>query len=100
MKIQINRFSTHQTAKVFAILIFVSSLLFVLPFMMISFLSPTPETPDGTPFPAAIFSTMFLMMPVFQGIMGYIMVRFGLWIYNLLSPKVGGFEFEYKQVGS
>ena len=98
MKIQINRFSTHQTAKVFALLMAVSSLLFILPFMLISFLVPAPPTPKGASLPTTVFSTMFLIMPIFQGIMGYLMVRFGLWIYNLLSPKVGGFEFEYKTI--
>ncbi|WP_156820731.1 hypothetical protein [Dasania marina] len=98
MKIQIKRFSTHQTAKVFALLMAASSLVILLPFIIISFLAPTPAAPNGSEIPMGIFSGMFILMPVFQGIMGYIMVRIGLWIYNLLSPKIGGIEFEYESI--
>ena len=97
MKLQISRFSTHQTAKVFALLMAASSLIFVIPFILISMLSPAPENSD---FPTIGFSLVFLIMPIFQGLMGYIMVRFGLWVYNLLSPKIGGIEFEYESIES
>lgn len=30
--------------------------------------------------------------------MGYIIVRFGLWIYNKLTPHLGGIEFEFEPV--
>lgn len=30
--------------------------------------------------------------------MGYIMVRFGMWIYNKLTPHIGGIEFEFEAV--
>ena len=42
----------------------------------------------------------FLIMPVFQGIFGYLMVRLGLWVYNKLSPRIGGFEFEIEELKS
>ncbi|ALS98837.1 hypothetical protein AT746_11525 [Lacimicrobium alkaliphilum] len=96
MKIQISRFSTHQTAKIFALLMVVTSLLFMLPFMFLSSLVPTP-TGGSSSFG---FSALFILMPIFQGIFGYIMVRVGLWLYNLLSPRFGGFEFEYETIDS
>lgn len=100
MKIQISRFSTHQTAKVFALLMAASSLLFMIPFILISLFASVSSFSEDSEFSMTVFSGVFLFMPVFQGLMGYFMVRFGLWVYNVLSPKIGGFEFEYEKVGS
>lgn len=100
MKIQVKRFSTHQTAKVFALLMAATSLLFFVPFGLISLLTPTPTAPDGTSPSMMPFLFMFLIMPIFQGVFGYIMIRLGLWVYNKLSPRIGGFEFELEELNS
>ena len=100
MKIQIKNFSTHQTAKVFAILMAVSSLLFVIPFSLISLLASTPMDANGNEINTGAFSLMFLLMPIFQGVMGYIMMRFGMWVYNKITPRIGGIEFEFEEVDS
>lgn len=92
MKVQIKNFSTHQTAKVFAILMAVTSLLFMIPFMLISMFA------NGTAEHLGVFSLMFIMMPLLQGIFGYLMVRLGMWIYNKITPRIGGIEFEFEEV--
>lgn len=92
MKVQIKNFSTHQTAKVFAILMAVASLLFMIPFILISIFANTHTVNSSA------FSLIFIMMPLFQGIFGYIMMRFGMWIYNKLTSRVGGIEFEFEEV--
>ena len=99
MKVQVKKFSTHQTAKVFGFMMFVTSLLFAIPFSMIGFFASSHgEFGVGG---ASVFSLMTLIfMPVFQGIVGYIVVRLSLWIYNKLAAKTGGIEFEYEAVES
>ena len=91
MKVQVIRFSTHQSAKVFALLMALASLLFMLPFLLIGLFS------SGTAGQMGGFSLMFLIMPVFQGIFGYLLMRLGMWLYNKLVPRVGGIEFELEQ---
>jgi hypothetical protein len=92
MKVQVKNFSTHQTAKVFAILMAVTSLLFMIPFILISLLASSTEGYIGA------FSFMFILMPIFQGVFGYIIMRFGMWVYNKITPRVGGIEFEFEEV--
>ncbi|WP_438863641.1 hypothetical protein [Neptunicella sp.] len=94
MKVQVKRFSTHQTAKVFAVLMAVTSLLFMIPFMLLSMFAGG----DSGQFGVSV--SMFIIMPFFQGVFGYIMVRFGMWIYNKITPRVGGIEFEFEEVES
>lgn len=98
MKVQVKGFSTHQTAKVFAILMAVTSLIFVVPFSLVTLLAPSAVDANGNEVSFSAFSLMFIIMPIFQGVMGYIMVRFGLWVYNKLTPHMGGIEFEFEQI--
>lgn len=98
MRVQIKNFSTHQTAKVFAILMAVTSLLFIIPFSIIPMLAPTQTGPDGNAVNFGSFSLMFLLMPLFQGLFGYVIMRFGMWLYNKISPRIGGIEFELEEV--
>jgi hypothetical protein len=87
MKTQIQRFSPHQNAKVFAILMAVSSLVFVLPFMLISMMT-APEGVNAMP----LF--MVVVFPVIYLIFGYLMVAVSCWFYNVMFKYVGGIEFE------
>ncbi|MDG1732437.1 MAG: hypothetical protein P8M49_01175 [Thalassotalea sp.] len=98
MKVQVKNFSTHQTAKVFAILMALTSLLFVIPFSLIPMLAPTQVAADGSEVNFGAFSIMFLLMPIFQGLFGYVVMRFGMWLYNKVTPRIGGIEFEFEEV--
>ncbi|MCW8833076.1 MAG: hypothetical protein OQK09_16025 [Colwellia sp.] len=98
MKVQVKNFSTHQTAKVFAILMAASSLILIIPFSLLGMLAPTPIGAEGNTISSGAFSGIFLIMPIFQGIFGYIMMRLGLWIYNMLTPRIGGIEFDFEEV--
>tara|TARA_R110001599_G_scaffold6840_7_gene34040 strand:- start:153 stop:434 length:282 start_codon:yes stop_codon:yes gene_type:complete len=75
-----------------------SSLIFVIPFSLIALFSPAAVDTNGNEVSFSGFSMMFLIMPIFQGVMGYIMVRFGMWVYNKLTPHIGGIEFEFEPV--
>lgn len=90
MRIQIKQFSTHQTAKIIAIISAVSSLFFI-PIMFI----PLLMAPEATPVPSFFF--MFVLMPVFYLIFTYCFMRLGLWLYNKLSARFGGFEFVFEE---
>lgn len=86
MKKQIERFSPHQNAKVFAVLMAVSSLVFLVPFMLIG----SAFTPRGMGMPALAV----LAFPVMYLVIGYLSVLIGCWVYNLLFPYIGGIEFQ------
>ena len=90
MKIQVERFSVHQNAKVFAVLMAVSSLVFVIPFALIMRFA----APKGQGFPMF----MVFLLPVMYLVMGYVMVAVGCWLYNAMAKYIGGLEFEYQNV--
>lgn len=85
MKQQIERLSPHQNGKVFAVLTAAGSLLFLVPFFMISFAS----APEAARPPLWFFA----VLPVLYLVIGYIMVAVGCWLYNLLFPFIGGIEY-------
>ena len=95
MKVQIARFTPHQNAKIFAILMAVSSLLFVMPiFIAFSFIPPGVDV-HGNPMqpPPAFLAFVF---PFVYLVVGYIMVAVGCWLYNLVAKYVGGIEYEVR----
>lgn len=95
MKIQISRFSPHQNAKVFAVLMAIISLLFAAPmFIAFSFMPPGVDA-RGNPIapPSPFFALLF---PFLYLIMSYIMVALGCWLYNVMAKYVGGFEYEVR----
>jgi len=86
MKTRIQKFSPHQNAKVFAVLMAVTSLIFVVPFMLLfSAMSPGMK---------ALPVSSMLIIPIVYLIFGYISVVIGCWVYNLLAKFTGGIEFE------
>lgn len=86
MKQQIARFSPHQNAKVFAVLMALGSLVFVLPFMLFAGMM----TPQGMGPPMFIL----VLFPLFYLVFGYLMVAIGCAIYNAMFRHIGGIEFE------
>lgn len=92
MKKQIKRLSPHQNAKVSAILMAISSLVFLLPMLAIIYFTTPSVDQGGYPVDFPIF--MFLLMPFIYLIIGYIMTAIGCVIYNFLAKHIGGFEFE------
>ena len=85
MKQQIERLSPHQNGKVFAVLMAVGSLVFFVPFFVITFAS-APEA-------ARLPFWLFLVLPVFYLVIGYAMVAISCRLYNRLFPIIGGIEY-------
>ena len=84
---QVRRFAPHQNAKVFAVLMTLGSLVFVVPFMLFAMAT----APDGQQMPWIMLVAMPLMYLVF----GYLSVAVGCWLYNTLYPYIGGVEVEW-----
>lgn len=88
MKQQIERFSPHQNAKVFAVLMAVSSLVFFIPFFIFAaFVAPAEQAP---PF------WLMVLLPVFYLVVGYVMVAIGCACYNFMFRYIGGIEYTTK----
>jgi len=86
MKQQVARLSPHQNGKVFAVLMALGSLVFVVPMALVfSFTAPDPKAPPAW---------FFLMFPVAYLVIGYIGVAVGCWLYNTMFKVIGGIEFE------
>lgn len=85
MKVHIEKFPVHQNAKVFAVLMALSSLFFVIPFMLLASMT----APEGA-FP--LF--MVIVFPLMYLVFGYLMVAVGCWLYNWIARHIGGLEFE------
>ena len=83
---QITHVSIHQTSKVFALLYFCFSILF-LPIGIVMMALPAPGQGVG-------MGLFFILAPVLYGVMGYLGSAVFGFIYNLLAPRVGGVEFE------
>jgi hypothetical protein len=88
MKQQVSRLSPHQNGKVFAILMAISSLVFLIPAMLIM-----ASTMPGGAGPTWL---MLLLMPVLYLVIGYVMVALSCLAYNALVPFIGGIEFEVR----
>jgi hypothetical protein len=87
MKQQIARFSLHQNAKVVAVISAVWSLIFLIPFVLITNLVMPAHQP---PWPWDVL----LIFPVVYLIFGYIFTLIGCAVYNFCARYIGGFEFE------
>jgi len=92
MKKQIRRISPHQNAKVFAILMAVSSLVFVIPVFALAFFAAPPVDQHGN---SIVFQKYFFVaLPFVYFIIGYLTILIGSIIYNYLFKFIGGFEYE------
>lgn len=95
MKNQIARLSPHQNGKVFAVLMALSSLLFLVPMGIAFSFIPAGVDTHGNPI-ARPPVAMFLLLPIFYLVMGYIMVAVGCVFYNFMFKYIGGIEYESK----
>jgi drug/metabolite transporter (DMT)-like permease len=88
MKQQVARLSPHQNGKVFAVLMALGSLVFLIPLSAVLWF--TPSDPNAPP------TWLFLLFPVIYLILGYVSVAVGCWLYNVMFKYIGGIEFEAK----
>ena len=86
MKQQVARFSPHQNGKAFGVLMAVVSLILMVPFgLLASVFAPSAERPPVI---------VFLLLPLFYLVFGYVSVAVGCALYNVMFGYLGGIEFE------
>ena len=85
MQQQIARLSPHQNAKVAAIMMAVTSLIFAVPVVLVMSVF---GARGGTP----VWS--IIVIPLVYLVIGYITAVIACAIYNMLVPFTGGIEYE------
>jgi hypothetical protein len=91
MKIRIVRLSSHQNAKVLAVMTASVSALIAIPLGIIFLFIPVPTQP-GAPHPPP--GWLFMLFPLLYLILGYLGARVWCAVYNLFAKLTGGLEFE------
>jgi len=91
--------SPHQNAKVFGVLMAISTLVFAVPMFFVFLNMPTGLDAQGNQIdvPSAWFVLLFPLLYLF---MSYIMVTIGCWLYNFMFKYIGGFEYEARNNNS
>lgn len=96
MKVQISRFSPHQNAKVFAVLMALASLVFAVPMFLVFWMLPAGVDAHGNAVQPPPLLMPLLFPLVYLG-MGYVMVRIACWVYNAMFSHIGGIEYEVRE---
>jgi hypothetical protein len=84
---KLSRIAPWQAGKLFAVVYFFLSLLFVIPMELLALLAPTQEHPGPHFSPGVI-----LLFPFLYALAALILVPIGCWIFNLAARLVGGLE--------
>jgi hypothetical protein len=84
---RLSRIAPWQAGKLFAVIYFFGSLLFVLPMLVITTIAPMPAGPGPKFSPG-----MLIFFPFLYALAGLIFVPLGCWIYNVAAKLVGGLE--------
>jgi hypothetical protein len=87
---QITRISVGQTAKVIAVFYGVVFLIVVVIYAVGMTLGPGNHLPF----------LLVLFFPVIYALVLYVVFAGMAWIYNQIAAKIGGVEFEFRDVGS
>ena len=84
---RLTRIAPWQAGKLFAVVYFVLSLIFVVPMELIALLAPTRVGPGPHFSPGLI-----ILFPFLYALVGLLFVPLGCWIYNVAAKLVGGLE--------
>ena len=95
MKHQISRISILQTSKIVTVL-YVAIGFILVPIGCIMVLLPAPTNNPAL----RITGFIYLFGPVVYGVIGFIFTVIGAWLYNLVAARIGGIEFELKEISS
>jgi hypothetical protein len=91
--VQVKRIGVLQTAKITAVMYFLISLVFLIPFGLIMMIAGSAQ--GGPGIAEAFFGGIFLIfMPIVYAVMGFVFVAIGCLFYNLVAKYVGGIEIE------
>jgi len=92
---RVKRIGVYQTSKVAAIIIFLITLVFVVPFAIFGSMFGGNDFFPGFPI-ARIF--LVILLPVFYAFFGFISTAISCATYNLVAKWTGGIELEFDEV--
>ena len=84
---RLSRIAPWQAGKLFAVVYFVVSLVFVVPLELLALLGPTPTGPGPHLTPGLI-----ILFPFLYALVALVFIPLGCWIYNIAARLVGGLE--------
>jgi hypothetical protein len=84
---RLSRIAPWQAGKLFAVVYFVLSLIFVVPLELLALLAPRTTGPGSHFTPGLI-----ILFPFLYALAALIFVPLGCWIYNIAAKLVGGLE--------
>jgi hypothetical protein len=91
--VQIKRFGVLQTAKIAAVMYFLKSLIFIIPFGLLTLMMGIAHGRQGII--GILFGGIFIFfMPIVYAVLGFVFVAIGCLFYNLVAKYVGGIEIE------
>lgn len=83
----------HKTALTVSLVFALSSLLFIIPMMLMFSFMPMHDQ-NGKPIDSNFPVGFILVMPVFYFIFGYIFTGFAAFLYNQVAKLTGGIRYE------
>jgi hypothetical protein len=89
----ISYIAPHKTALTVALVFAVSSLLFIVPLVVMLSIMPMHDQ-NRNPVESAFPVGFLLLMPVFYFLFGYFAVGFAAWVYNKVAKFTGGIKYE------
>jgi hypothetical protein len=90
---QLSRIAPWQAGKLFAVLYFLLSLIFVIPMILIAAMAPLPVSPGFHLSVGAL-----LLFPFIYALVALIFVPLACWLYNTAAKFVGGLEITVTEV--
>lgn len=84
---RLSRIAPWQAGKLFALIYFFLSLLFVIPMFLVTAIVPIPPDP-GPKFSLGLL----IFFPFLYALAGLIFVPLGCWMYNVAAKLVGGLQ--------
>jgi hypothetical protein len=81
------RIAPWQAGKLFAIIYFFFSLLFVIPMLLMSMFAPLPAGPGPR-----LGTGIIILFPFLYALAGLIFIPLACWIYNIAAGIVGGLQ--------
>lgn len=96
---RIKSFGVIQTAKVVGIIYFLLGFVVLIPlWLVLTAMGPLMRESD-TPF-MPLTGTLLIMIPIFYGMLGFVITAVGCLIYNLIARWTGGIELEVETMDS
>ena len=92
----ITYFAPHKTALTAALVLAISSLLFIIPMVLTMSFMPSVDH-NGDPIPTFFPTVMIIIMPIAYFIFGYIFTGFSAWVYNKVAKFTGGIKIELSE---